>query len=120
MAHILVADDDDLLRSVIKDALEFSGYQIADAQSNSEIFEHLNQGIYELVIIDLMMSGQGGIESIVKIKRSFKGVKIIAMSASGEDSPILEIAQNIGADAVLDKPFYLDELTNKIEILLKK
>jgi DNA-binding response OmpR family regulator len=121
MKVILVIDDDQDVRSCLRNILEHSGYSVLEAENGRigiDIFRH---NPVELVIVDLFMPEKEGIETIIELRKEFADLKILAISGGipgyGPDH-FLHIAQKLGADGTLDKPFNMQQLLSKVELLL--
>ncbi len=111
MAHILVVDDEDLVRGMICTALQRAGHRIAEAANGAEALALLGRERFDLAIIDLIMPEKEGIETIQQIRRDGQGVKIIAASGGGAARlDLLPLAIKSGADHTIGKPFDLQEL----------
>jgi len=118
MARILVIDDDDDLREMIVAALRFAGHLVAQASSGREGTRLFHSEPTDLVITDIVMPGQDGIETLMALRKEYQRLPIIAMSGLSRDSPLyLQIAARLGARRTLAKPFPLEELlrlTNEV------
>jgi DNA-binding response OmpR family regulator len=106
MAKILVIDDEPAVRTMLKDALE-PEHTILEAGNGIEAMKVFAGQAFDLVITDIIMPDQEGIETIVEIRKLKPGQKIIAMSGGGRTKTIefLKIAERLGANQVLKKPF---------------
>ncbi len=102
MTRILLVEDDELTRLVLKDVLESEGYEIREASNGREALLSFASAPPDLVLTDLVMPDTEGIELIIKMRKSDPHVKIVAMSGS-ED--YLELAMKLGAIGSLEKPF---------------
>lgn len=119
MAHILLIDDDELLRNVLAKALGHAGHLVIQAADGLQGVELAHATPVDLVITDLIMPVQEGVETIVKLRRERPGLPIIAISGGlTNSSTYLEIAAKIGATQVLPKPFTPQELLAAIEEVL--
>jgi len=121
MARILVLDDEDQIRRMIKIILEKEGHAVLVAKDGSEALTACGQSPFDLVITDILMPGKDGLEFILDIRRITEEVKIIAMSGGGPKmSPdgCLILASDLGADAVLRKPMSKSVLLATIKQLL--
>lgn len=111
MAHILVVDDEDLVRGMIRTALQRAGHRIAEAANGAEALALLEREPFDLAIIDLIMPDKEGIETILQIRRDGRDVRIIAASGGGAARiDLLPLAIKSGADHTIGKPFNLPEL----------
>lgn len=113
LVKILVVDDDPGIRKVVRTMLEMAGYCVSVAANGKEAVAALQQEIYQVVLTDLVMPEQEGIETIKQIRRDFPEIKVIAMSgAFGGD--YLRIAGYLGAHATLTKPLRMTEVLRTI------
>lgn len=115
---LLVADDDDLLRNLVKEVLEDEGYQVyaaADGQETVDIFwEHPE---IALVILDIMMPKMDGIEVLQEI-RERTDIPVLMLMALGDSSSELSCLRN-GASDFVSKPFHYDILVERVKNLLR-
>src|ERR1017187_4026445 len=101
MARILVIDDDPDLRTFLEVILTSAGHEVTLAADGREGVERHNSSPAELVITDIYMPKQGGLETIRELRMRFPEVRIIAMSGRALAVTMLSIAQDFGAVAVL-------------------
>ena len=120
MAKILVVDDEELVRQMLRHTLEYAGFEVQEAENGLEAIEKHKNNPADLIIIDIIMPEKEGIETIIEIRRAYSDIKLIAISGFGEDSPYLMMAKHLGADFILDKPFSSDDLLKKVKILLER
>src|SRR4051812_19061949 len=119
MAQILLIDDDDLLRGVLAKALGHAGHTVIQAIDGQQGVELARVASVDLVITDLLMPVQEGVETIIMLRRERPQLPIIAMSGGVSNSPLyLEIAAKVGAQRILAKPFSPQELTKLIAQIL--
>ena len=120
MARILLVDDEELLRETLREFLEREGHDVSEASDVPTAIQHCDEADLELLITDLVMPGQDGIEIIRHIKRQGKNTKILAISGRGGNSinANLTRALSFGADAGMHKPFSRDDLIGKVDELL--
>lgn len=105
-SKILVVDDDAGVRDVVRSMLESEGYSVSVAQNGREALSTLKSQDFQVIITDLVMPEQEGIETIRIVRRDFPDVKVIAMSgAFGGD--YLRIAGYLGAHGTLAKPLQM-------------
>lgn len=117
---ILVVDDEESVRHLLRQVLESVGYRVQEATNGIEAIEAYNLEPAALVIMDIIMPEKEGIETILELRQAYSDIKIIAISGSGEESPYLMMAKHLGADYILDKPFSPEELIDTVRKLLKK
>ena len=115
---ILVVDDEDSIRGLFHDLLTAEGYEVTVASDGRQACELLRQGVnLDLVITDLIMPNQEGIETIRAIRQQFPAVRIIAISGAF-GGKFLRMAKLLGADATLTKPIPPDQLCHTVAELL--
>jgi len=117
-ARILVADDEAGVRKLLRTALEDRGYEVVEAEDGKEALKEARAGRLDLVITDLVMPEQDGIETIQALRREVPGVGIIAISGAFQGQ-FLKTAQLLGADAALSKPVSTDLLLARVVEVLK-
>jgi len=110
MARILVIDHDPDLRWMLEQILTSAGYEVILAADGREGVEQYGIKAPDLVITDLHLPNQDGLETIRKFRRRFPEVAIIAMSGEDAAVTLLSIAQKLGAAGVLRKPFRTGQL----------
>ena len=121
MSRILLLDDDQSVRSVLRRALEWAGHEVIEAADGRAGLKHISESPFDLVITDIIMPNVEGIEFILQLRRSAPDLKVIAMSGGGRMAPAsyLEMARVGGAAKVLAKPFAIEELLAAVETVLK-
>ena len=118
LAHILIVDDDDGIRSLLKKYLNENKYLITTADSSEDAIEKVKIIKFDLIILDIMMPGKSGIEFIQEKKRDLS-TPVILLTAKGQASERVE-GLEIGADDYLPKPFEPKELLLRIKNILEK
>ncbi len=118
--RILVIDDDDQMRTLLRQVMEWAGYEVIEAGDGREGMQMQRKQPADLVITDLIMPEQEGLETITSLKKEYPGIKIIAISGGGRIGPeaYLPAAQELGADKVFSKPFDVRELAETVKELL--
>jgi CheY-like chemotaxis protein len=121
MATILVIDDEALIRETIRMKLEQSGHQVIEAGNGIEGLRVLEEQAVDLVVTDIIMPEQEGIETIRKIRERNATVGIIAISGGGRtrNFGFLDFAKKLGANGALSKPFTGSQLLTLVESTLK-
>ncbi len=117
-ARILVADDEAAVRRFLRAALEDAGYQVTEAADGKQALLQAQEGQVDLVITDLVMPGQEGMETIQALHRELPRVGIIAISGKFEGR-FLEMAQLLGAHAVIGKPVSAELLLSAVTKVLR-
>jgi DNA-binding response OmpR family regulator len=122
MARILVIDDDNQIREMIRQMLTREGYEVVEAANGKQGAKVFREKPTDLVITDLIMPEKEGIETIVELRRDHPSLKIIAISGGGRTPPeiYLEDARLLGAHITLRKPFERQELLEAVRKLLKE
>jgi|TARA_Y100000992_G_scaffold128270_1_gene84354 two-component system phosphate regulon response regulator OmpR len=116
--HILIVDDDDRIRNLLKDFLSENHYIVSTAENADQAKEKLNYIKFDTIILDVMMPGQDGYDLTKEIKRQIK-VPIILLTAKGEVENRIK-GLELGADDYLGKPFEPRELLLRIRNIIKK
>ena len=120
MAKILLVDDNDTFRDMVDQMLRRAGYEVIGARDGKEALQLYDAQTVNLVVADLIMPDMEGIQLIMELRRRDAGVKIIAMSGGGRNSPedYLPVARALGAVHTLAKPFSSDELSGAIQSII--
>ena len=122
MPSVLVVDDEDQLRQLIREILEQAGYQVAEARDGKEAVQQYRLAPADVVIMDILMPEQDGLETTSALRREFPNVKIIAITGSSEMIGILsflDVAKMLGAHRVLQKPFEMQTLLDTVQLELQ-
>ena len=117
-AHILVIDDDEGIRSLVKKYLNENGFLVSTANSAEEASEKIKIVKFDLIILDIMMPGKNGLEFIEENKKKLE-TPIILLTAKGEANERIEGLET-GADDYLPKPFEPKELDLRIRNIINK
>jgi len=116
MTRILVIDDEDMVRLTLRRILEKEGYEVEEAENGVEGLALQRASPCDLLITDLIMPEKDGIETIIDFIKEFPETKIIAISGGrrtkGADQ--LKQAKALGADVVLAKPFFRDDVLKSV------
>ncbi|NOQ47507.1 MAG: response regulator [Desulfobulbaceae bacterium] len=118
--RILVIDDDEQMRILLRQVMEWAGHEVAEAENGRQGMQKQRQQPADLVITDLIMPEQEGLETIGSLRKEFADVKIIAISGGGRIGPeaYLPAASELGANRVFSKPFDVQELVTAVRELL--
>tara|TARA_B100000941_G_scaffold278382_1_gene242671 strand:+ start:205 stop:882 length:678 start_codon:yes stop_codon:yes gene_type:complete len=115
--HILIVDDDDRIRDLLKDYLIDNNYIISTAENAEEAKEKLRYIKFDILILDVMMPGQSGYDLTEEIKKTIQ-VPIILLTAKGEVENRIK-GLELGADDYIGKPFEPKELLLRIKNIIK-
>ena len=116
--HILVVDDDNRIRSLLKEYLNENDFMVSTSEDSKNAKIKLTQFKFDLIVLDVMMPGQSGYELTKEIKKNIR-VPIILLTAKGEVENRIK-GLEIGADDYLSKPFEPKELLLRIKNLINK
>jgi DNA-binding response OmpR family regulator len=122
MATILIIDDDPPICDLLEQVLEKEGHVVHSALNGIEGISLYRQHHPDLVILDILMPEKEGLETMLDLRREFPNVMIIAMTAGSERAKInlLELAQRLGAQYRLTKPFSLQTVIDLVNTALGK
>jgi len=118
IAHILVVDDDDGIRSLVKRYLNENNYLVTTSDSAEDAADKIKTIEFDLIILDVMMPGKSGLDFIQENKQTLN-TPIILLTAKGEANDRIE-GLEIGADDYLPKPFEPKELVLRIQNIIEK
>ena len=116
--HILIVDDDDRIRNLLKDYLAENNYIVSTAENADQAREKLLYLKFDILILDVMMPGQNGYDLTKEIKKQIK-TPIILLTAKGEVEDRIK-GLELGADDYLGKPFEPKELLLRIKNIINK
>ena len=119
---VLVVDDDPGMRDMIRDWLTPGGYNLLYAESGKEGTKIFRRQRVDLVLLDVFMPDQDGIEVLMELRRIAKAPKVVMMSGGGvmKLDQVLKLAGKLGATETLPKPFTPIELTQTVHRLIGK
>jgi CheY-like chemotaxis protein len=120
MAVILVVDDDSSLRDVLRKMLNFFGHTVVEASNGLEAEDVVAMRPVDLVITDIIMPDKEGITLVRDLKRRQPDLKILVISGGGRTASfgLLDAAGQFGAEAMLRKPFKMNELLGAVSALV--
>ena len=108
MPLVLVIDDEAQIRGVIREVLEEAGYAVDEARGGKEGLDRYRTKPADVVLMDILMPDQDGLESILAFRREFPNSRVIAMTGGSDMIGVLnflEVAKMLGACGALQKPF---------------
>lgn len=118
MMRILVVDDEELIRNVIREYAELEGYEVVEAENGLEAVEKAKGDNFDLIIMDIMMPKLDGYQAVKEIYKE-KNVPVLMLSARGEEYDKL-LGFDLGVDDYVQKPFSPKELMARVKAILKR
>ena len=115
MATILVIDDQEPIRSLLRRALEGAGHEVLEASNGRLGLELYRERSADLIITDIVMPEMDGLEMISELIRNFRNVKVIAMSGGPGSEEPLNVARLLGARQTFQKP--LDDMKTLLSVV---
>lgn len=115
---ILVVDDEELIRNVVKEYLQLENYTVDEAGDGDEAIAKTSKTDYDLIIMDVMMPKKDGFQTVKEIKK-MKDVPVLMLSARGEEYDKL-IGFDLGIDDYVTKPFSPKELVARVKAITKR
>ena len=115
---VLIVDDEELIRNVIKEYLNLENFEVEEASDGDEAVSLANKNDYDLIVMDIMMTKKDGFTALKEIKNN-KNIPCIMLSARGEEYDKL-IGFDLGVDDYVTKPFSPKELVARIKAVLKR
>ena len=117
MPSILIIDDDDSVRESLRRTLHKEGYTIMEASEGRRGLKQLERQPVDVILLDMFMPDKDGLETIMALRRTHPGMKIIAMSGGGFKGrvDVLDVAKKLGVRRTLAKPFTREELIEAVE-----
>jgi DNA-binding NtrC family response regulator len=120
MGKILIADDDFEIRDSLQKLLQLKGHEVELAKDGLEACKALDADHFDLMVTDIVMPNQEGLESIMQARQKHPDLHLIAMSGGGKarTENYLRMAKTFGAEAIFMKPFSPREMLEKVDELL--
>jgi Response regulators consisting of a CheY-like receiver domain and a winged-helix DNA-binding domain len=118
MAKVLVVDDEQKIREVIKEYAEWNGYEVTEATNGMEAVDYCKEEDFDVIVMDVMMPKLDGFSTVKEIKK-FKDIPVIMLSARAEEYDKL-FAFEVGVDDYMIKPFSPKELMARIAVILTR
>jgi DNA-binding NtrC family response regulator len=114
-ASILIVDDDDGMCETLSDILEDKGYSVVIAKDGPGAVAEVGGRHFDLALIDIIMPGMNGVETLREIKRVSPGITAVIMTGYDTLEGIVPDALRVGVEGVLYKPFEIDTIVKMIE-----
>ena len=121
MARIMVIDDQESIRRIVRRALENDGHQVFEASDGEVGMALLEREPADVVITDIFMPGMDGIQTLREIRKRYPAIKVIAMSG-GDSTGMMDLrrdAELLGAVKSLQKPFNARDIVDLVQTVLK-
>jgi CheY-like chemotaxis protein len=90
MAKILVVDDQEKIRNLVSDLLRKEGYEVSNADSGEKCIEYLEKEIPDLIFLDLVMTGIDGLETLKRIKETYRDLPVVMLTSSDNIEDIVD------------------------------
>lgn len=122
MSSILVVDDENQIRRLVRETLEQAGYDVTEARDGKEALQQYRLAPVDLVIMDILMPNQDGLETTIALRREFPDAKIIVITGGSDMIGILnflDVAKMLGAHSTLQKPFEMKALLDTVQAELQ-
>ena len=122
MPSILVVDDENQIRRLVRETLEQAGYRVTEASDGKEALQQYRLAPADLVIMDILMPKQDGLETTVALRREFPEAKIIVITGGSDmigTLNFLDVAKMLGAHSTLQKPFEMKALLDTVQAELQ-
>lgn len=119
MATILIIDDEDMMRGLLRSALQAAGHEVVEAANGRQGLTLYRQKAPDLIITDIAMPELNGLDMILELTRHFLRAKVIAISGLGGEKNVLDIAKLLGARRTFQKPFTMPQLLDAVRYELE-
>lgn len=119
MATILVIDDEELIRVLLRSALEAAGYEVTEAINGRQGLELYRNSPADLVITDILMPELSGLDMLLELTREFLHAKVIAISGAEGEKNVLDVAKLLGARQTFQKPISVPHLLDAVRYELE-
>lgn len=116
---ILIVDDDAGLRNLLERFFDKKGYRPRAVENTEQMNRLLDREVFNIVVLDLMLPGESGLEACERLRRKGNNIPIIMLTAKGDDQSRIK-GLDVGADDYLAKPFNPDELVARVKAVLRR
>jgi len=113
-ATILIIDDEEPIRALLRFALEAAGYEVTEAANGRQGIDLYRQRPTDLIIADMLMPELNGLDLLLELTREFLHAKVIAISGAGGEQNVLDVAKLLGARQTFEKPFSMPQLMRAV------
>lgn len=120
MSHILIVDDEPQIRNILRVMLEQEGYSVDEAEEGEMALKMHEENPCDLMILDIVMPGMEGLETLMRFRKNYPDVKVIMMSGGGKSLTMsfLPAANKLGAVKTFQKPFEIKEMIAAVHDLI--
>ncbi|MEA1912104.1 MAG: response regulator [Spirochaetota bacterium] len=120
MPTVMIVDDEELIRSMIRKSLIRTGYKVIEADNGDKAMELVKTEDLDLIIADLVMPEKGGLELIMELNNNYPDIKKIAISGKipVENESISGLVEDFDVKAVFSKPFEIFDLLKVVKSLI--
>jgi len=118
VSKIMVVDDSEFMRKVLRNILEAGGHKVIEARSADEAYERFTHEGADVITMDIVMPDKDGIEAVRRLKESNAKVKIIMISALGHQKTVMRSLEAGAVDFII-KPFTADDVLESINAVLQ-
>jgi DNA-binding NtrC family response regulator len=119
MATILIIDDEEPIRALLRTTLEWAGYEVTEAPNGRIGLELYRHRPTDLVITDILMPELNGLDMLLALTREFLHAKVIAISGAGGEHNVLDAAKLLGVRRTFQKPFSMTRLLDAVRYELE-
>ncbi len=118
MSKVMVVDDSEFMRKVLRNILEAGGHKVIEAKSADEAYDRFTREGADVITMDIVMPGRDGIDAVKRLKDSNKNVKIIMISALGHQKTVMRSLEAGAVDFII-KPFTADDVLESVNAVLQ-
>jgi two-component system, response regulator, stage 0 sporulation protein F len=119
MAIVLIIDDDEPIRALLRTTLEAAGHKVVEAANGRIGLDLYRLKPTDLIITDILMPELNGLDLTLALTRQFLHAKVIAISGAGEEKNVLDVAKLLGARQTFHKPFGIPQLLEAVRYELE-
>jgi DNA-binding NtrC family response regulator len=116
---VLVIDDDDQVRKLLVQQLKLAEFAVLSARDGDQGIEMLSRNKVDLILVDIVMPGKDGVQTITNVRITHPDLRIIAMSGDIDSALYLKAAERLGVRVRLQKPFTMDQMLKAIDAAMK-
>lgn len=122
MAAIVIVDDDPTIRLIATELLRPDDHVVLEAEDGDEALKIVGSMAVDLVVLDMLMPNKDGLETIIELRRTQPGIRILAISSGGRvgADQLLRTAMMLGADETMVKPLRLESFAATVDRLLSQ